>query len=104
MPASLHKQSRRMSLIEAIANIAVGYSVAVAMQMLVFPLFGLEASLEENLALGALFTIASVCCGGSSKRCGCATGWGALGAPRLSYASVRLAVRLAALLCSATPS
>ena len=61
MPASPHKQSRRMSLIEAIANIAVGYSVAVAMQMLVFPLFGLEASLEENLALGALFTIASVC-------------------------------------------
>ena len=61
MPASLHKQSRRMSLIEAIANIAVGYSIAVAMQMLVFPLFGLDASLEENLALGALFTIASVC-------------------------------------------
>ncbi|MDG4575420.1 MAG: hypothetical protein P9C36_03760 [Defluviicoccus sp.] len=61
MPTSLHKQSRRMSLIEAIVNIAVGYSVAVVMQMLAFPLFGLEASLEENLALGALFTIASVC-------------------------------------------
>ncbi|SUS08429.1 conserved hypothetical protein [uncultured Defluviicoccus sp.] len=61
MPASPHKQSRRMSLIEAIANIGVGYSVAVAMQMLAFPLFGLDASLEENLALGALFTIASVC-------------------------------------------
>ena len=61
MPTSLDKQSRRMSLIEALVNIAVGYSVAVAMQMLAFPLFGLEASLEENLALGGLFTIASVC-------------------------------------------
>ncbi len=61
MPTSPHKQSRRMSLIEALVNIAVGYAVAVAMQILVFPLFGLDASLEENLALGGLFTVASVC-------------------------------------------
>ena len=61
MPASPHKQSRRMSLVEALVNIAVGYAVAVAMQILAFPLFGLDASLEENLALGVLFTIASVC-------------------------------------------
>ena len=61
MPARPLKQSRRMSLIEALVNIAVGYGVAVAMQILAFPLFGLDASLEENLALGGLFTIASVC-------------------------------------------
>ena len=61
MPASPLKQSRRMSLIEALVNIAVGYAVAVAMQILAFPLFGLDASLEENLAMGALFTVASVC-------------------------------------------
>ena len=61
MPTSPHKQSRRMSLIEALVNIAVGYFVAVAMQILAFPLFGLDASLEENLALGGLFTVASVC-------------------------------------------
>ena len=61
MPTSPLKQSRRMSLIEALVNIAVGYAVAVAMQILAFPLFGLDASLEENLALGALFTVASVC-------------------------------------------
>ncbi|SUS05535.1 conserved hypothetical protein [uncultured Defluviicoccus sp.] len=61
MPASPHKQSRRMSLVEALVNIAVGYAVAVAMQILAFPLFGLDASLEENLALGVLFTVASLC-------------------------------------------
>ena len=61
MPTSQHKQSRQMSLIEAIANIAVGYFVAVAMQIVAFPLFGFDASLEENLALGGLFTIASLC-------------------------------------------
>jgi len=50
-----------MSLVEALVNIAVGYAVAVAMQILAFPLFGLDASLEENLALGVLFTVASLC-------------------------------------------
>ena len=50
------KQSRRMSLVEAIANVAVGFGVAVATQIAVFPLFGLRASLSENLAIGAIFT------------------------------------------------
>lgn len=54
------RQSRRMSLIEAIANVGVGYAVAVLTQILVFPLFGLRASLSENLALGGIFTIASI--------------------------------------------
>ena len=33
-------QSRAISLLEAVTNIAVGYGVAVLTQMLVFPLFG----------------------------------------------------------------
>lgn len=49
-------QSRRMSLIEALANVAVGYVLAVGMQILVFPWFGLQASLGQNLAIGAVFT------------------------------------------------
>jgi len=49
-------QSRRMSLIEAIANVAVGFALAVAAQIVVFPWFGLHASLGENLTIGALFT------------------------------------------------
>ena len=61
MPTSPLKQSRAMSLVEALVSIAVGCGVAVAMQILAFPLFGLDASLEENLALGGLFTVASVC-------------------------------------------
>jgi hypothetical protein len=34
-----------MSLIEAIANVAVGFGVAVTTQALVFPMFGLEAKI-----------------------------------------------------------
>ena len=50
------KQSRWMSLVESIANVVVGYGVAVATQMLVFPLFGLHASLNQNLLIGLVFT------------------------------------------------
>ncbi len=34
------KQSRAMSFIEAITNVAFGYGIAVATQMMVFPVFG----------------------------------------------------------------
>jgi hypothetical protein len=54
------KQSRRMSLIEAISNVAVGYSVALLTQIIVFPLFNLEVTLGEHLAIGGLFTLASI--------------------------------------------
>jgi hypothetical protein len=49
-----------MSLAEAIANVAVGYGIAVATQALVFPLFGLHASLSDNLLIGAIFTVVSI--------------------------------------------
>lgn len=50
------KQSCAMSLIEAIANVAVGFWVAVAAQALVFPLFGFHAAPAQHLAIGAIFT------------------------------------------------
>jgi len=49
-------QSRTMSLIEALTNVLVGYGVAVATQVMVFPLFGLHASLDQNLSIGLIFT------------------------------------------------
>jgi hypothetical protein len=54
------KQSRLMSLVESIANIAVGYLLALATQLIVFPLFGLTATLSEHLAIGAAFAGVSV--------------------------------------------
>lgn len=48
-------QSRRMSLIEAITNVALGYVLAVFTQIIVFPWFGLHTSLGDNLALSAVF-------------------------------------------------
>ena len=54
------KQTRVMSLIEAIVNVVVGYGVAVVTQIAVFPLFGLHASLAENMTMGAIFTVVSI--------------------------------------------
>lgn len=54
------RQSRRMSFVEAISNVAVGYGVAVTTQVLVFPVFGLQASLADNLLIGAVFTVVSI--------------------------------------------
>jgi hypothetical protein len=49
-----------MSLVEAIANILIGYGLAVLAQILVFPMFGLQTSLADNLAIGAVFTAISL--------------------------------------------
>ena len=49
-------QSRWMSLVESVANVLVGYIVAVTTQYLVFPLFGLHATLSQNLMIGLIFT------------------------------------------------
>ena len=53
-------QSRRASAIEAVANVAAGYGVAVAAQAAVFPLFGLHASAGQHLAIGGIFTVVSL--------------------------------------------
>ena len=54
------KQSRTMSLVESIANVIVGYGVAVVTQILIFPIFGLHTTLAQNLKMGAVFTVVSI--------------------------------------------
>jgi hypothetical protein len=49
-----------MSLVEAVANVVVGYGVAVVTQILIFPIFGLQTTLAQNLNMGAVFTIVSL--------------------------------------------
>lgn len=54
------KQSRLMSLAESVANVIVGYGVAVVTQILIFPIFGLHTTLAQNLKIGAAFTVMSI--------------------------------------------
>ena len=49
-----------MSLVESVANVIVGYGVAVVTQILIFPVFGLRTTLAQNLQMGLVFTVVSV--------------------------------------------
>ena len=49
-----------MSLVESLTNVVIGYAVAVLTQLIVFPLFGLEVSLTQNLGIGLIFTGVSI--------------------------------------------
>ena len=50
------RQSRLMSLVEALTNVVVGYALAVWVQLLVFPLLGLTVTFPQNLVIGLVFT------------------------------------------------
>jgi len=53
-------QSRSHSLLESLVNVALGYLIALAAQLLIFPLFGIHISLQKNLQIGLLFTVVSI--------------------------------------------
>ena len=49
-----------MSFVEAIANVGVGYILAVLTQVIVFPLFDIRTSLSDSLIIGMFFTAVSI--------------------------------------------
>ena len=53
-------QSKTMSLLESIINVLVGFFVAVAGQIIVFPLFDIHINMGDNLTIGLIFTVISI--------------------------------------------
>lgn len=53
-------QSRSMSLVESITNTVLGIVLAVFTQILVFPWFGLHATIKTNISLALVFTAISL--------------------------------------------
>lgn len=53
-------QSRFHSAVESVVNVAIGYWVAIASQLLVFPIFGIHVPFSTNLWIGAWFTAISL--------------------------------------------
>lgn len=49
-------QTRKGSMFEAIMNVLVGYSINFTANWLIFPLFGWHISLQQNIALGVVYT------------------------------------------------
>lgn len=54
------QQSRLESLLETIINTTIGYVIAIASQLLLFPIFGIHIPLSSNLLIGAWFTAISI--------------------------------------------
>ncbi|OAN53020.1 hypothetical protein A6A04_14995 [Paramagnetospirillum marisnigri] len=61
-------QSRRMSMVEAAANVVIGYGIAVATQVLVFPIFGIHITMADDLAIGLVFAVVSLARGFMLRR------------------------------------
>ena len=53
-------QTRRMSLLESVTNVVVGYVLAIITQIVVFPLFGIVTDLKQHLAIGLAFVVVSL--------------------------------------------
>ena len=53
-------QSRLGSVVESVVNVLVGYGVAVGAQIAIFPLFGVNLPVSDNMLIGLLFTAISL--------------------------------------------
>lgn len=53
-------QTRLQSFIEAWSNVAIGYFVAPAAQLIVFPLYDIDVSVSQNIQIGLIFTAVSI--------------------------------------------
>ena len=55
-----NRQTRAVSLVEAVTNVAVGYALALLAQRILFPLFSIRTTLAEDSAIAAAFTLLSL--------------------------------------------
>lgn len=53
-------QTRSQSFFESVINVLIGYTVALMVQLVVFPLYGISTSLVENMEIAIIFTIVSI--------------------------------------------
>jgi len=53
-------QSRTHSLYEAISNIILGYTLGVLSQMVIFPMYGIEVEVIQNIEIAGLFSLVSL--------------------------------------------
>lgn len=53
-------QTRRMSLLETCASIAIGFVVSLVLTAVVLPWYGHDVTWGQNLQITAIFTVASI--------------------------------------------
>ena len=62
-------QTKKQSLIESITNVIIGYSVALASQLAIFPFFDIIIPISDNIMIGAWFTVISIIRSYVVRRC-----------------------------------
>jgi hypothetical protein len=53
-------QTRLHSFLEATANILIGSLISLLVQRLVFPLYGIQITLSQDIQIVAIFTVVSI--------------------------------------------
>jgi hypothetical protein len=53
-------QTKVDSLKESAANVAIGYSIAIVSQLVIFPIVGVNATFSQNIKIGFYFTVVSL--------------------------------------------
>lgn len=53
-------QTRIESLVEVLLNVAIGWVIALVTQLLVFPMFGINISIGDQLGISVIFTVVSI--------------------------------------------
>lgn len=53
-------QTKLESLAEVIINVAIGWVIALLTQLIVFPMFGINVTVGEQLSISVIFTAVSI--------------------------------------------
>jgi len=53
-------KTRIHSFIESLSNVAIGYAVALLSQLVIFPHYGVNLPLADNMLIGLWFTLISI--------------------------------------------
>lgn len=56
----MSSQTRRMSLVESIANTGAGFALSLLIQLSLFSLMSIETTTTQNLLMSGVFTLASL--------------------------------------------
>jgi len=54
------KQSKLMSMVESVVNIAIGFGISLVAQILILPLIGVHVTLSQNLQFALIMTAISI--------------------------------------------
>lgn len=64
----MREQSRLHSLLETLSSIAIGFVVSLGITAVVLPAYGLPMTLQSNIEITAIFTVASIVRGYAVRR------------------------------------